>query len=130
MASTIQNDRSFVGRGDSVGVFKTVDDELQYVATLKNLRLKDGKAFSPAKVKLGPGLLPMYTVVYRVLKTRASFAHRPCQFSLANGETSLVTLQSGDEHNLHRVDIERGIVVETWVRARAATLCWMDADNC
>ena len=49
-ASTIQNDRSFVGRGDSVGVFKTVDDELQYVATLKNLRLKDGKAFSPAKV--------------------------------------------------------------------------------
>ena len=40
----------------------------------------------------------------------------PDQFSLANGETSLVTLQSGDDHNLHRVDIERGIVVETWVR--------------
>ena len=41
---------------------------------------------------------------------------RPGKFSLANGETSLVTLQSGDDHNLHRVDIERGIVVETWVR--------------
>ena len=42
--------RTYVTRGDCVGVFQATDDELRYVATLKNLKLSDGQSLTPAKV--------------------------------------------------------------------------------
>jgi len=42
--------RTYVTRGDCVGVFQATDDELRYVATLKNLKLSDGQSLTPTKV--------------------------------------------------------------------------------
>ena len=60
-------------------------------------------------------------------------SHRPpypgalaTQLTLADGERSLVTLQASDEHNLHRIDVERGAIVDTWVR-RAEGALWAPA---
>lgn len=46
-----KNDRTFVVRGDKIGVFKhTEDGKFDYAATIKDLGFKKMKSFRPKKV--------------------------------------------------------------------------------
>jgi len=45
-------DRSFVVRGNQIGVFKHNPDSLEHSTTIENIKGLDGKTFSPAKVSV------------------------------------------------------------------------------
>lgn len=80
-----RSDRSFVVRGDKIGVFKLDEDnDLQHVATINNIRTKDGAVFSPAKVML----------------------HQQ--------DARMLTINPNNRSSLFDVDLELGKVVEEW----------------
>lgn len=78
-------DRSFVVRGDKIGVFKhTPDNQLQYSTTINQVKTPKGKTFSPTKVML-------------------------------HAQDHNMILQNGnDPHSLYRMDLEVGKVVDEW----------------
>jgi hypothetical protein len=78
-------DRSFVVRGDKIGVFKhTPDNQLQYSTTINQVKTPGGKTFSPKKVML-------------------------------HQQDHNMILQNGDDpHSLYRMDLEVGKVVDEW----------------
>lgn len=48
-----KHDRTFVVRGDKIGVFKHTDEgKVEYAATIKDLGFKKMKSFKPRKVRL------------------------------------------------------------------------------
>jgi hypothetical protein len=49
LAVGYNNDRSFVVRGNQIGVFKHTPDSLEFSTTIQNIKTMDGKAFSPGK---------------------------------------------------------------------------------
>lgn len=85
LAIGYKHDRSFVVRGDKIGVFKhTPDNQLQFSTTISNVRTPKGKAFAPNKVML----------------------HQQDQDMI---------LQNLDNPNsLYRMDLETGTVVDEW----------------
>jgi hypothetical protein len=85
LAVGYKHDRSFVVRGDKIGVFKhTADNQLQFSTTISNVMTPKGKAFSPNKVML----------------------HQQDQDMI---------LQNLDNPNsLYRMDLETGKVVDEW----------------
>ncbi|KAH7410006.1 VID27 cytoplasmic protein-domain-containing protein [Phaeosphaeria sp. MPI-PUGE-AT-0046c] len=85
LAVGYKHDRSFVVRGDKIGVFKhTADNQLQFSTTISNVRTPKGKAFAPNKVML----------------------HQQDQDMI---------LQNLDNPNsLYRMDLETGTVVDEW----------------
>lgn len=85
LAVGYKHDRSFVVRGDKIGVFKhTPDNQLQFSTTISNVRTPKGKAFAPNKVML----------------------HQQDQDMI---------LQNLDNPNsLYRMDLETGTVVDEW----------------
>lgn len=48
MSAGLANDRSYISRGDKIGVYKQGEDKLEYVTTMKNLQ----KGFVPDKMML------------------------------------------------------------------------------
>ena len=46
------NDRSFVVRGNQIGVFKHNPDSLEFSTTIQDIKGMNGKTFSPSKVPL------------------------------------------------------------------------------
>jgi hypothetical protein len=86
LAVGFNTDRSFVVRGDRVGVFKhTEDDSLEYVSTIKKIQSSSGgPTFSPHKVMLH------------------------------ERDKTMLLMKPGDEHNIYKMDIEYGKVVEDW----------------
>lgn len=48
------SDRTYVSRGDAIGVFKEDDDmdQMKFITGLKNLKTPNGQKFTPAKMKL------------------------------------------------------------------------------
>jgi len=44
------NDRSFVVRGNQIGVFKHNPDSLEFSTTIQDIKGMNGKSFSPSKV--------------------------------------------------------------------------------
>lgn len=86
MAVGMASDRSFVVRGDRIGVFKYGDsDKLEFVTAINDVREGDNKpTFAPSKIML----------------------HQRDQ--------DLLMMKPGDEHNIYRMDLERGKVVESW----------------
>lgn len=78
-------DRSFVVRGDKIGVFKhTADNHLEFSTTINKLQTPKGKKFAPKKVML-------------------------------HAEDRDMVLQNADNPNsLYRMDIEYGKVVDEW----------------
>lgn len=87
MAVALATDRSFVVRGDRIGVFKYGgdDDKLQFVTTINDVRAAEGKeTFAPSKIMLH------------------------------NTDRNLLMMKPGDEHNIYKMDLERGKVVEQW----------------
>lgn len=51
LAVGFNNDRSFVVRGNNIGVFKHNPDSLEFSTTIQNIKAMDGKTFSPSKVR-------------------------------------------------------------------------------
>jgi hypothetical protein len=85
LAVGYKHDRSFVVRGNKIGVFKhTADNQLQFSTTISNVMTPKGKAFNPSKVML----------------------HQQDQDMI---------LQNLDDPNaLYRMDLETGKVVDEW----------------
>ncbi|KAH9827561.1 vacuolar import and degradation protein 27 [Teratosphaeria destructans] len=78
-------DRSFVVRGDKIGVFKhTPDNHLEFSTSINKVATPSGKSFSPKKVMLHAGDRDMI-------------------------------VQNGDNpNNLYRMDLEYGKIVDDW----------------
>ncbi|KAF2876714.1 VID27 cytoplasmic protein-domain-containing protein [Massariosphaeria phaeospora] len=85
LAVGYKHDRSFVVRGNKIGVFKhTADNQLQFSTTISNVKTPKGKAFNPNKVML-------------------------------HAEDQNMILQNLDNPNaLYRMDLETGKVVDEW----------------
>lgn len=85
LAVGYKHDRSFVVRGNKIGVFKhTADNQLQFSTTISNVMTPKGKLFSPNKVML-------------------------------HQQDADMILQNLDNPNwLYRMDLETGKVVDEW----------------
>ncbi|PSN64415.1 VID27-domain-containing protein [Corynespora cassiicola Philippines] len=85
LAVGYKHDRSFVVRGNKIGVFKhTPDNHLQFSTTISDVKTPKGKAFNPHKVML-------------------------------HQEDQNMILQNLDNPNaLYRMDLETGTVVDEW----------------
>ncbi|CAG8438538.1 16246_t:CDS:10 [Acaulospora morrowiae] len=80
-----KHDRSFVLKGNNIGVFKhTDDDRLEFATNINEIKKPGGKKFNPEK-----GML-----------------HEE--------DSSIVLLDAQDENNLFKMDLEYGKVVEEW----------------
>ncbi|KAH8554864.1 vacuolar import and degradation protein [Umbelopsis sp. PMI_123] len=80
-----KNARSFVLRGDKIGVFKhTDDDKLQFYTTINNVSDLSGKPLNPK------------------------------QAMLHQEDSSMILLDPKDNHRAYKMDLERGAVVEEW----------------
>jgi hypothetical protein len=85
LAVGYKHDRSFVVRGNKIGVFKhTADNQLQFSTTISNVMTPKGKAFNPAKVML----------------------HQQDQ--------DMILQNSDNPNSLYRMDLETGKVVDEW----------------
>ncbi|KAK1810929.1 Vacuolar import and degradation protein 27 [Friedmanniomyces endolithicus] len=85
LAVGAKGDRSFVVRGDKIGVFKhTADNQLQFNTSINKISTPGGKLFAPKKIML-----------------RA-------------GDRDMVLQREGDPNNLYRMDLEYGKVVDEW----------------
>lgn len=85
LAVGYKHDRSFVVRGDKIGVFKhTSDNQLQFSTTISNIKTPKGKAFNPNKVML----------------------HQQ--------DRDMVLQNLDNPHALYRMDLETGTVVDEW----------------
>ncbi|RKP21009.1 VID27-domain-containing protein [Rozella allomycis CSF55] len=79
-----KHDRSFVVRGNQVGVFKHNDDKLEFQTTIKNIQTISGKSFDPSKLML----------------------HEE--------DSSFLLLNPNENDKIFKMDIERGKVIEEW----------------
>ena len=78
-------DRSFVVRGDKIGVFKhTPDNHLEFSTSINKVATPKGKAFAPKKVMLHAA------------------------------DRDMVLQSENDPNNLYRMDLEYGKVVDEW----------------
>ncbi|EPQ28398.1 uncharacterized protein PFL1_04225 [Pseudozyma flocculosa PF-1] len=78
-------DRSFVVRGDKIGVFKHTDDNrLEFDTTINKIATPKGKGFRPNKIMLH------------------------------NQDAAMVMMDPGNKHALFNLDLEYGKVVEEW----------------
>lgn len=85
LAVGYKNQRSFVIRGDKIGVFKhTDDDQLELSTTINNIRTLDKTPFSPRKVML----------------------HEQ--------DSSMLMMKEGQDKKIFKMDLEYGKVVEEW----------------
>jgi hypothetical protein len=84
LAVGYKHQRSFVIRGNLIGVFKNDLDNVEYSTTIKNIQTPDGQLFSPAKVMLH------------------------------DQDSTMVLMDSDNPDRLYKLDLERGQVVETW----------------
>ncbi|EMR08578.1 hypothetical protein PNEG_03054 [Pneumocystis murina B123] len=85
LAVGYKHDRSFVVRGDKIGVFRHMDDDrLEFVAAINKVQTPKGKQFQPSRIML-------------------------------HNEDSEIILQNPNEpHNLYQMDLEYGKVVDEW----------------
>jgi hypothetical protein len=85
LAVGYKHDRSFVVRGNKIGVFKhTADNQLEFSTTISNVMTPKGKAFAPHKVML----------------------HQQDQ--------DMILQNSDNPNSLYRMDLETGKVVDEW----------------
>ncbi len=78
-------DRSFVARGDRIGVFKHTDDgKMEFSTGITNIATPKGTAFAPKKMMLHAG------------------------------DRDLVLQRENDPSSLYRMDLETGKVVDEW----------------
>ncbi|CAI2169985.1 17318_t:CDS:10 [Funneliformis geosporum] len=78
-------DRSFVLKGNKIGVFKHIDDDkIEFSTNINNISTPKGKKFNPSKMMLH------------------------------EGDSTMILMDENDEHNLYKMDLEYGKVVEEW----------------
>ncbi|CAO1624978.1 unnamed protein product [Parajaminaea phylloscopi] len=78
-------DRSFVVRGNRIGVFKhNEDDQLEFATTINSVSTPGGKAFNPRKVMLH------------------------------DQDSAMVMMNPTNNHSLFKMDLEYGKVVDEW----------------
>ena len=78
-------DRSFVVRGDKIGVFKhTADNHLEFSTSINNVATPKGKGFAPKKIMLH------------------------------GADRNMVLQRDNDPNSLYRMDLETGKVVDEW----------------
>ncbi|KAF8505772.1 VID27 cytoplasmic protein [Russula emetica] len=79
-----KGDRSYVVRGDRIGVFRHKPDDVEYVASIANITDMKGKKFDPKNVML----------------------HQQ--------DSKMVVMSPGAPHSLFHLDLERAKIVEEW----------------
>lgn len=85
LAVGMANDRSYVVRGNQIGVFKsTSDNDLEYSTTISGVKGLDGRSFVPSNV---------------MLHTR---------------DRGMLMQNPEDLSKVYKMDLERGVVVEEW----------------
>ncbi|KAK5131558.1 hypothetical protein LTR08_000813 [Meristemomyces frigidus] len=85
LAVGAKGDRSFVVRGDKIGVFKhTADNHLEFSTSINKVATPKGRAFAPKKVMLHAA------------------------------DRDMVLQSEHDPHSLYRMDLEYGKVVDEW----------------
>ncbi|KDN51969.1 VID27-domain-containing protein [Tilletiaria anomala UBC 951] len=85
LAVGYKNDRTFVVRGNRIGVFRhTDDDKLEFATTINKVCTPKGKTFNPKKVMLH------------------------------NEDTAMVMMDPSNQHSLFKMDLEYGKIVEEW----------------
>jgi hypothetical protein len=78
-------DRSFVARGDKIGVFRHTDDNrLEFDTTINNVGTPSGKGFKPLKMMLH------------------------------NQDAQMVMMDPSNKHALYNMDLEYGKIVDEW----------------
>ncbi|RIA94491.1 VID27 cytoplasmic protein [Glomus cerebriforme] len=78
-------DRSFVLKGNKIGVFKhTDDDRIEFNTDINNISKPQGKKFNPSKMMLH------------------------------EGDSNMILMDESDKHNLYKMDLEYAKVVEEW----------------
>ncbi|GBB93469.1 hypothetical protein RclHR1_02180011 [Rhizophagus clarus] len=78
-------DRSFVLKGNKIGVFKhTDDDRIEPASDINNISKPQGKKFNPSKMMLH------------------------------EGDSNMILMDKNDAHSLYKMDLEYGKVVEEW----------------
>ena len=85
LAVGYKNQRSFVIRGDRIGVFKHGDEDLEFSTSINNITTPKGEIFSPAKVMLH------------------------------DQDTSMIMFNPDKPNNLYNLDLEYGKIVDEWV---------------
>lgn len=91
LAIGYKNDRSFVVRGNRIGVFKNTDSDLEFSTTINNVRTMDGKSFTPSKVML----------------------HQQGTFFI-NADSCMLLKNPADAHTIYKMDLEYGKVIDEW----------------
>lgn len=92
---SFKTDRSFVVRGSRVGVFKQKDSKLNFVTSIKNIKDPNTKEiFSPKKIMLH------------------------------EADKSLLMLHPDNASSVFNMDLERGQVIEEWVRVATQNIPW------
>lgn len=100
LAVGYKHDRSFVVRGDQIGVFKhTDDDRLQFATTINKIQTPGGKSFNPEKVML----------------------HEE--------DSAMVLMDPNNKHAAYKMDLEYGKVVEEWQLNENVPVRNLVADN-
>ena len=85
LAVGTKNDRSYVLRGDKIGVFKhTAHDDLEFSTTIDNVATSEGRSFSPKKVMLH------------------------------SGDQTMVLQDPSEQGKLFNMDLEYGKVIDEW----------------
>lgn len=85
LAVGTKSDRSFVIRGNRIGVFKhTPSNHLEFSTTINKVQTPKGKAFEPKKVMLH------------------------------TGDTSMILQDQSNAHSVFKMDIETGKIVDEW----------------
>ncbi|THV08487.1 VID27 cytoplasmic protein [Dendrothele bispora CBS 962.96] len=79
-----KGDRSYVVRGNNIGVFNHSDRDVKYYATISRIATPKGKEFKPKNVMLH------------------------------DQDTKMILMNPSDPNSLYNMDIERGKVVEEW----------------
>ncbi|KAK7202391.1 vacuolar import and degradation protein [Myxozyma melibiosi] len=84
LAVGYKHDRTFVVRGNKLGVFKNTANNLEFSTTIDNLKTPNGKVFSPSKVML----------------------HKE--------DSTMILQNPNDKHSLFSMDLEYGKIVDEW----------------
>src|SRR5690606_12701768 len=85
LAVGYKHDRSFVVRGDKIGVFKhTPNNKIEFATTINKIKTPGGLKFAPKKVML----------------------HQQ--------DSNMIMQRDGDPNTLYKMDLEYGKVVDEW----------------
>ncbi|KAI8904058.1 VID27 cytoplasmic protein-domain-containing protein [Gorgonomyces haynaldii] len=84
LAVGLNNDRTFIVRGDKVGVFSSRDQDLEFVTMIDKLQTLKGDTIDPSRVML----------------------HQQ--------DTSMLLMNPNESNTVYKLDLERGQVAEEW----------------